>query len=80
VSSIVEMAEAHLLNVEREIHALNERKAVIESEIGKLQQYLQEGRGTLLEASATQKAIEDNPHNQGGSTVELRKALFNPSP
>lgn len=69
MSSIVEMAEAHLLNVEREIHALNERKAVIDVEVGKLQEYLQGGRGTLAEATSTQKVVEGVPQNEKGSTV-----------
>lgn len=48
--SMIEMVEAHLLNVQREIGNLNERKNAIDKEIEKLQQYLQEGHNTLLES------------------------------
>ena len=40
---IVDMAEAHLLNVQRELQALTQRKTEIESEISKLQEYLKLG-------------------------------------
>jgi len=70
--NIQEMAEAHLQNVEREIATLNERKAAIDIEIGKLAEYLKQGRATLLEASTTQKVVLNAPQNEAGSTV------FNP--
>lgn len=47
--SMSEMVEAHLMNVQREISNLNERKVAIDKEIEKLQQYLQDGQKTLLE-------------------------------
>jgi prefoldin subunit 5 len=43
MSDVVEMAEAHLLNVQREIQTLSERKVQIEQEIEKLTSYLNEG-------------------------------------
>lgn len=47
--SMSEMVEAHLMNVQREISNLNERKVAIDKEIEKLQQYLQDGQKTLLD-------------------------------
>ena len=43
MSDVVEMAEAHLLNVQREIQSLKERNVQIEQEIDKLTSYLNEG-------------------------------------
>ena len=43
MSDVVEMAEAHLLNVQREIQTLKERSVQIEQEIDKLTSYLNEG-------------------------------------
>jgi len=47
--SIQEMAESHLLNVQREIVALNERKKQIDADLEKLNQYLEEGVKTIKE-------------------------------
>ena len=44
---IVDMAEAHLLNVQRELQALTQRKAEIDAEISKLEEYLKEGIETV---------------------------------
>lgn len=57
MATIAEMAEAHLLNVEREINNLNARKADIDKEIDRLKAYLQEGRATLLESQSTQEVV-----------------------
>ncbi len=43
MSNVVEMAEAHLLNVQREINTLKERSVQIEQEIEKLTSYLNDG-------------------------------------
>ena len=43
MSNVVEMAEAHLLNVQREINTLKERSLQIEQEIEKLTSYLNDG-------------------------------------
>lgn len=48
--SVQEMAESHLLNVQREIVALNERKKQIDVDLEKLNQYLEEGVKTMKEA------------------------------
>tara|TARA_Y100001973_G_C5202978_1_gene339235 strand:- start:3687 stop:3905 length:219 start_codon:yes stop_codon:yes gene_type:complete len=47
MASLKDMAEAHLLNVQREIQQLNERKASIDQEIERLSSYLAEGKETL---------------------------------
>lgn len=59
--SVQEMAESHLLNVQREIVALNERKKQIDVDLEKLNQYLEEGVKTLKEV-------------QGASSVESPKS------
>lgn len=41
--SLKEMAEAHLLNVQREIQTLKQRQVEIGEEITKLESYLEEG-------------------------------------
>jgi len=43
MAKLVEMAEAHLLNVQREIATLEQRKVEIDAEVEKLKSYLQEG-------------------------------------
>ena len=49
---VVEMAEAHLLNVQREIQTLKERNVQIEQEIEKLTSYLNEGAQELQTAKS----------------------------
>ena len=51
MASLKEMAEAHLLNVQREIQQLNERKATIDQEIERLSSYLEDGKQTLEESN-----------------------------
>lgn len=45
--TLEQMAEAHLLNVQREIASLNERKTQIDGEIKRLTDYLNEGISVL---------------------------------
>ena len=59
--NMAEMVEAHLLNVQREIKTLEERKAAIESDIEKLKGYLSEGSATLTEAKSTVAVQQDAP-------------------
>ena len=47
MATLQEMAEAHLLNVNREIQQLTERKETIDKEIARLSSYLQDGKQTL---------------------------------
>ena len=56
MSTIVEMAEAHLLNVQREIQNLNERKDQIDQELEKLTSYLDSGASELQEAKSVAEA------------------------
>ena len=51
---MAEMVEAHLLNVQREIKNLNDRKTQIDQEIARLEEYLQEGAATLEEGKAAE--------------------------
>ena len=53
--NMLEMVEAHLLNVQREIQTLQERKVAIDSEIEKLNLYLQEGKETLEQSTGEEK-------------------------
>jgi hypothetical protein len=57
-----DMVQAHLLNVEREIKTLEERKVAIDQEIEKLQSYLNEGVDTLKEV-----VVEDGGENTTSS-------------
>ena len=59
--SMAEMVEAHLLNVQREIQTLEERKVAIDSDIEKLKGYLSEGSATLTEAKSTVAVQQDAP-------------------
>lgn len=67
--TIEEMASAHLLNVKREIQALNERKTAIDNELVKLTDYLREGSDEIARVSSTQAVIPSLPQNEAGSTV-----------
>jgi peptidoglycan hydrolase CwlO-like protein len=80
VATIAEMAEAHLLNVEREINNLNARKGEIDKEIDRLQAYLQEGRATLLEAQSTQEVVPQVAQPQSANfSHQGRATVFNPT-
>tara|TARA_A100001515_G_scaffold98096_1_gene78952 strand:+ start:1826 stop:2044 length:219 start_codon:yes stop_codon:yes gene_type:complete len=59
--SMAEMVEAHLMNVQREIRTLQERKVAIDAEIEKLEGYLTEGSATLTESTSTQEVKQDAP-------------------
>ena len=43
MSNVLDMAEAHLLNVQREVQNLEQKKQEIDKEIEKLTEYLNEG-------------------------------------
>lgn len=49
MATLEEMAEAHLMNVQREIAALNDRKTQIEADIKKLTDYFNENVKVLTE-------------------------------
>jgi len=57
MATLQEMAEAHLLNVQREIQQLNERKATIDQEIERLSSYLEDGKQTLEESNQVESPI-----------------------
>lgn len=52
VASVEEMAKVHLMNVEREIVGLEEKRVSIVAEIERLSLYLKQGRATLGEPAA----------------------------
>ena len=58
--SMKDMVQAHLLNVEREIQTLEDRKVSIDQEIEKLRSYLGEGVSTLKEVVVAEDATEDS--------------------
>ncbi len=68
MATMVEMVEAHLINVQREIVNLTERRNAVEKEIEKLQQYLQDGQSTLLEAKNTTQVKQQS----------VMPSIFNP--
>jgi len=57
---IVDMAEAHLLNVQRELQTLTQRKAEIDSEINKLQDYLKDGIEAVSSHSTEQESDDES--------------------
>ena len=63
MAKLIEMAEAHLLNVQREIATLEQRKVEIDSEVEKLKSYLQEGvqelQSVAQDASENTSVAED---------------------
>jgi|TARA_Y100000004_G_C8640089_1_gene296632 cell division protein FtsB len=61
--SLKEMAEAHLLNVQREIQTLKQRQVEIGEEIKKLESYLEEGVRDLNEpqSEATSEEVSEIP-------------------
>ena len=59
--SMADMVEAHLVNVQREIATLQERKVAIDAEIAKLESYLQEGKQQLQQAASSSDEEESKP-------------------
>ena len=57
MANVIEMAEAHLLNVQREIATLEQKKIEIDQEVVKLKSYLEEGVQELQ--SVVQNANEN---------------------
>ena len=71
--SIIEMAEAHLVNVKRELASLNETRLSVEKEIEKFTMYFQEGEATLLDyrsqAQAQAQAQAQQPNLVGQADI-----------
>ena len=74
MTTLLDMAEAHLLNVQREIQTLEQRKQEIDAEVEKLSAYLQggvvtvggaksEAQAALAEQAATPPIINDSNFN-----------------
>ena len=71
MTTVLDMAEAHLLNVQREIQILEKRKQEVDTEIEKLSEYLQggveavdgaksEAQAALAEQAVTSPDINSN--------------------
>lgn len=54
--SVAKMAEAHLINVQREIASLNDQKTKIDGEIKRLAEYLNKGIEILRGSTPQQNA------------------------
>ena len=69
--SIIEMAEAHLVNVKRELASLNETRLSVEKEIEKFTMYFQEGEATLLDyrSQAQAQAQAQQPNLVGQADI-----------
>ena len=59
MASTRDMAEAHLKNVEAQIQQLVQQKVAIDSDIERLQGYLEEGVKELSEPSVAESGSED---------------------
>tara|TARA_R100000008_G_scaffold61949_3_gene39235 strand:+ start:633 stop:818 length:186 start_codon:yes stop_codon:yes gene_type:complete len=60
MATIKEMAEAHLLNVQREIQTLTQKRAELDRELNTLNEYLVEGSKTLAEPPSDDPAAEES--------------------
>jgi len=67
---VLEMAEAHLLNVQREINTLEQRKVEIDAELEKLRSYLQDGVQEL------QSNVSENSPVEGEDVPPLPEGDF----
>ena len=69
--SIIEMAEAHLINVKRELASLNDTRLSVEKEIEKFTMYFQEGEATLLDyrSQAQAQAQAQQPNLVGQADI-----------
>jgi|TARA_R110000744_G_scaffold182622_1_gene301869 hypothetical protein len=56
VTNILEMSEAHLMNVQREIQSLENQKIELDSELEKLTTYLKEGVDAVEQARSEAQA------------------------
>ena len=67
---VLEMAEAHLLNVQREINTLEQRKVEIDTELEKLRSYLQDGVQEL------QSNVNENSPAEGEDVPPMPEGDF----
>ena len=56
MTDVLEMAEAHLLNVAREVQSLEQRKADVQSEIDRLKSYIEEASQVVEGAKSEAQA------------------------
>lgn len=79
MATVLEMAEAHLLNVQREINSLKEREVALGAEIERLQTYFEDGVKVLTEAKTpppSQKEVKEVKSLDSGSSVKQEPATF----
>jgi hypothetical protein len=79
MATVLEMAEAHLLNVQREITSLKERGVALTAEIERLQNYLEEGIRVLTDAKMpppSQQEVKEVMSLDSGSSVKQEPATF----
>ena len=69
MSDVVEMAEAHLLNVQREIQTLRDRGGQIEQEIEKLTSYLNDGVQELQTVKSQEEALTGSNEASSQTTI-----------
>ena len=69
MSDLVEMAEAHLQNVQREIQTLRERGVQIEQEIEKLTSYLNDGVQELQTVKSQEEALTGSNEASSQTTI-----------
>lgn len=56
MTSVLDMAEAHIINVQRELQQLEKRKEDVQAEIDRLTQYLGEAAGVVETAKSEAQA------------------------
>ena len=61
MTNILEMAEAHLMNIQREIQVLEQRKVEIDKEISRLSEDLEGGVVAVSDAKSEASAALDSP-------------------
>ena len=61
MTNILEMAEAHLMNIQREIQVLEQRKIEIDKEISRLSEDLEGGVVAVSDAKSEASAALDSP-------------------
>ena len=61
MTNILEMAEAHLMNIQREVQVLEQRKIEIDKEISRLSEYLEGGVVAVSDAKSEASAALDSP-------------------
>ena len=76
MATVLEMAEAHLLNVQREINSLKERRVSLDAEIDRLQSFFDEGVKVLTEAkNPVVNETSEAPPSRRAPTRDLKQEV-----